>query len=233
MGCPSGKTGTRATNFHIVIAPLPPQDLDPGSNPQQLAEFAWAVFFALNWQLSFAKSHKRDMPDATLAVREIYAHCIELRLNSLTLQPFDSLLRYQYSFAKMPTPGAKFNRFNNLDENNEIGSCNLYGQARQQDSNQMVLYQVKVNRAEYEYISHTFGGDTTKLYAAGKATARSIARYHAYAKGAKKPLRLPARRQRAVAALRRLEQKPAGHDGNQNRLAQANARRRRVEVLHP
>jgi len=184
---------TDSTAFNIVIAPLPPQDLAPGSDPQKLAEFAWAEFFALNWQSSFAKNQLRDVPDttwsfsspnATLAVWETYAHRTELRPNAATLQPFDAAPHYSFGTMPTATPGASFTLFNNLDENNEIGSCNLYGQVGQPGGNQMVLYQAKVNRAEYDYISKNYGGDTAKLYSADRLTRNNIAKYKAYYQGA-------------------------------------------------
>lgn len=198
-----GAAAPDSSGFNIVIAPVPPQDLDPGNDPKKLAEFAWAEFFALNWQSSYPKNQLRDSadlgwnfssPDATLAVWETYAHRTELRPNATTLQPFDAAPHYSFGKMPKPVPGSKavFTLFNNLDENNEIGSCNLYGQVNQPGGNQMVLYQAKVNRVEYDYIRNTFSGDTTKLYAAGARTAANIAKYKAYYKGATSSCNCPA-----------------------------------------
>jgi hypothetical protein len=185
------------TAFTITIAALPPQDLPANATPQQLAEFAWAEFFALNWQSSYPSNQKRDSPDtttwnftkpdATLAVWETYAHRTELLPNKpYTVLPFDA--QPHYSFGKMPLPypgpaKPSFTLFNNLDENNEIGSCDLYGQVNQPGGNRMVLYQAKVNRAEYDYIGANYN-TPAKLQAAADTTAVHIKKYKAYYKGA-------------------------------------------------
>jgi hypothetical protein len=59
-------------------------------------------------------------------------------------------------------PAARFDLFNNLDEDSEINSCNVYlgpadpskGDPTKQP---LVLYQAKVNQAEYDYIKTNFG----------------------------------------------------------------------------
>ncbi|MDO7873698.1 hypothetical protein Q5H93_03060 [Hymenobacter sp. ASUV-10] len=186
------------TAFNITIAALPPQDLPADATPQQLAEFAWAEFFALNWQSSYNTSKLRATPtdtvtwnfrkpDATLAVWETYAHRTELLPNQpYTVLPFDAAPHYSFGKMPLPYPGPaqpSFTLFNNLDENNEIGSCDLYGQVGQPGGNRMVLYQAKVNRAEYNYIGTNYN-TPAKLQAAADTTAVHIKKYKAYYKGA-------------------------------------------------
>jgi hypothetical protein len=179
------------TAYSITIAPLPPRDLPAGATPKQLAEFAWAEFFALNWKAAYTpKNLKRDTPDLTwnfkspadsLVVWETYAHRTELRPFYGAMKPFDSQPSYSYGKKIGPAPGsgASFQLFDNLDENNEIGSCNLYGQVA--SGKPMVLYQAKVNREEYNYIasSNRFNSKDS-LQAATTRTKKNIAAYKAY-----------------------------------------------------
>lgn len=183
------------TAFHITIAPQPPHDLPAGASPKQLAEFAWAEFFALNWQAvrSVAPTWKRDTPDLTwnftqkdapLVVWETYAHRTELRPFYGAMKPFDSQPAYSYGKKIGPIPNAagsaaSFHLFDNLDENNEIGSCNMYGQIP--TGQPMVLYQAKVNREEYEYLASSQRFNTKdSLLAATTRTARAIKTDSAY-----------------------------------------------------
>lgn len=189
-----------ADSFNIQIAPHPPKDLNPGSDPKQLAEFAWAEFFALNWQSSYAKNGLRDSPDTTwsfssagayppLAVWETYAHRTELRPYNNRMKPFDSAPYYSFgdSLTAYPGSGAKFTLFDNIDENNEIGSCNLYAHAdslngQPNPNRQMVLYQAKVNRDEYDYIRTNYP-TKAQLLQATTTTAANIKKYNAYYAG--------------------------------------------------
>ena len=77
--------------FNINFTFFPPKDLDSNATPQQLVEFAWEEFFALNWKSSYSKNQLRDFPDTTwnfssdtnpfpdTLVWETYAHRSELR----------------------------------------------------------------------------------------------------------------------------------------------------------
>ena len=193
-------TGTRETTreapapaFTITIAPTPPQDLDPGSDSVKLAEFAWAEFFAVNWQSSFGKDGLRDHPDnawnyqapnTTLAVWETYAHRSELRPFYGAIKPFDQAPHYSYLITpQAASPGAVLTLFDNLDENSEIGSCTMFGQVQDSVPNgkSMVLYQAKVNRAEYEYVQKNFSTEKA-LYRARANTLKNIKKYDAYYK---------------------------------------------------
>lgn len=156
-------------NINFLMTP-PPDLLDSNATPQQLVEFAWEEFLALNWQSSFEKDGKRDHPDAawsytdtsmaypSLAVWETFAHRTELRPATDVMLPFDNAPHY--SFEVMPTQqlgsNASFGLFNMLDENNEIGSCDIYAHTNTSEKDYRVLFQAKVNRDEYEYLLNKY-----------------------------------------------------------------------------
>jgi hypothetical protein len=150
--------------FIIEFNPLPPADVDSNATPEQLASFAWNEFLALNWKSSYKENGLRDYPDVTwsynhpfpdLTVWETYAHRTELRPYDDKMLPFDREPHYSYGIMPQPYPTElttwSFKLFNNLDENNEIGSCNVYANGGDLLTN-LVFYQAKVNREEYEYI---------------------------------------------------------------------------------
>lgn len=162
----------------IKILPKPPQDLPTRTASQtDLAVFAWQEFLALNWKAAVDAQHppsptnQRGTPDMTWShskpvpkypnplVWQTYAQTTELRPNSPLTIPWANLGLPKYSYATVPVPGnGAFNLWNNLDEDNEIGSCDIYGQyANQKSPKDLVLFQVKVNRDDYEYIRTTFG----------------------------------------------------------------------------
>lgn len=157
--------------FNINFSMNPPPDLlDSNATPQQLVEFAWEEFLALNWQSSYTKDGLRDHADPTwsyndtssafpsLAVWETYAHRTEFRPASNVMLPFDTAPHYSFGVMPKPEPGsnASFELFNVLDENNEIGSCNIYAHTTTDDKEHRVLYQAKVNRDEYDYIRNKY-----------------------------------------------------------------------------
>ncbi len=116
-----------------------------------------------------------------------YAHRSELRPAGVPLdKPFDKVP--EYLFVNMPAQGPgnpSFTLFNNLDEDNEIGSCDVYLGSGEASSQPLVLYQAKVNRAEYDYIKNTFGSDQQdpkgKLARAQAANKESIKEKRQYA----------------------------------------------------
>jgi hypothetical protein len=186
--------GTIDTNFTINFKPVPPSDLDTGADPKKQAEFAWEEFLALNWKSAYSATGKRDFPDTTwtyeseagaypdLNVWETFAHRTELRPYSNKMLPFDTAPHY--SFGDTLTAGTSalatsFKLFNNLDENNEIGSCDMYAHADAFQKQYQVLYEAKVNRDEYEYILNNYP-DTLSLHIATRNTKRNIAKYSAY-----------------------------------------------------
>ena len=173
---------------YINVSYTVPKDLPSDASPELLAKFAWEELVALNWKSSFNSSQRRGQPDTTwnfgqsgaypdLLVWETYAHRSELRPYYGQIQPFDNPPHYSFGNQPAPLPGtnARFDLFNNLDESNEIGSCNLYAY----DTSQMVLYQAKVNRYEYDYIQQYYG-DSTSLAEAATRTQNNISNLSAY-----------------------------------------------------
>jgi hypothetical protein len=171
---------TKKAPFDITFSPFAPKDLDINATPEQLAAFAWNEFLALNWQSSYRQNSKRDDPDlnwsyeqlpAGLTVWETYAHRTELRPYDNKMQDFDN--PPHYSIGDVPIPGLlktdSFLLFNNLDENNEIGSCDVFAH----NKTLRVLYQAKVNKEEYQYIQDHFGTKDS-LLAASTATGKLI-----------------------------------------------------------
>lgn len=183
---------------YINISPNVPCD------PEQedlitFAKFAWEQFLALGWQSSWGQggdnSARRgtadgnwdpktsDYADNYQVVWETYAHVSELRPNgdpaTNNMQPFDN--PPHYSYLDMPAqgdPGASFLLFNNLDEDNEIGSCNIYppGKVREE----LVLYQAKTNRSEYEYRMNTYGSEDELTAAVNKtqSNVQTLKKYY-------------------------------------------------------
>ncbi|PJJ52894.1 hypothetical protein [Hymenobacter chitinivorans] len=189
-GATTGLAGASTdTAFVITFSSLPPAELAAGATPKQLAEFAWAEFLALNWQSNYDTIRKqRDAPDPNwnyhdpspkLTVWETYAHRTELQPANDSIRPFNSAPRYSYGEQiKRARKGVSFSLFNNLDENSEIGSCNLYGQVTSSPQ-QMVLYQAKVNSNEYNYILKRYPKQGS-LGLAIKTNIANIKKYKAY-----------------------------------------------------
>jgi hypothetical protein len=166
----------------IQISPRPPKDLASRTASQtDLAIFAWQEFLALNWKASVDKTHppsplnQRGLPDLTWSYKkqapafpdplvwQTYAQTTELRPNFPLTTPWRNLGIPAYSYQvplAMGSPNAKLNLWNNLDEDNEIGSCDIYSHYTAQPSpKELVLFQVRVNKDEYEYIRLNFGKD--------------------------------------------------------------------------
>jgi hypothetical protein len=177
------KTGTqlnagKAESDYLTITPTPPKDLPSRSaSLEELAKFAWQEFLALNWKSSWGKDHKRGTPDLGWdysmpvpmgyepVVWHTYAETTELRPNGPLATKWDDLGLPRYSYANAPLPdpsdsSISFQLWNNLDENNEIGFCDVYGQYEKQGSpKNLVLFQAKVNKDEYEYVRTSYGKD--------------------------------------------------------------------------
>jgi len=196
--CQQGPAGSSNpdgnTDFPVKFSPLPPKELDANATPEQLVTFAWDEFFALNWRSSYNTNGKRDQPDTSwtyegdsapfpdLLVWETYAHRTELRPASDKMEPFDNAPHYSFKMQPPLAPGASFTLFDNLDENNEIGSCNVYAQVSTFGKSHQVLYQAKVNRDEYDYLYNNYP-TFDKLLAATSTTALNIAKDSAYFPG--------------------------------------------------
>jgi len=155
----------------LTLQPHPPHDVttsqaEPNAQLERdQAWFAWNQFLALTWKATYnpPANHQRGMPDenwnhGSLSsnnmgyhyVFETYAHRTELRPNHRLERSFDSIP--SYSFKQMPTAGSgnpSFTLLNNLDEDNEIGSCDVYLGGT---SSTLMLYQAKVNRVMYDYV---------------------------------------------------------------------------------
>jgi hypothetical protein len=160
---------SEAPVFTIEFNAFVPKELSANATPEQLASFAWSEFFSLNWRSSYSINGKRDYPDTTwgystdsgafpdLAVWETYAHRTELRPYNDSMQPFDNPPHYSIGAVVHPSSdSASFGLFDNLDEANEIGSCNMYARVGQYQKRYRVLYQAKTNRDEYEYIYNNY-----------------------------------------------------------------------------
>lgn len=166
---PSTQTEENPSPFSIEFKPFPPVELDSNATPEQLVSFAWNEFLALNWKSSYSTNGKRDYPDTSwsyasdslpfpdLAVWETYAHRTELRPYSDTMLPFDNPPHYSFGGQLYPeNTQTSFTLFHNLDENNEIGSCDVFAHVSKYQQQYQVLYQAKVNRQEYEYIYNNY-----------------------------------------------------------------------------
>lgn len=169
----------------IPITSTPPQDLPSrDASLGELAQFAWQEFLALSWKSAVAPGASpvglRGKPDPNwsyatagahpeLLVWQTYAQTTELRPNGPLTIPFAELGTPAYSYSGTVTAGPgspSFTLWNNLDEDNEIGSCDVYGQyPSQTPPRNLVLYQVKVNADEYEYLRTNFGADQDKCAA--------------------------------------------------------------------
>ncbi|MDB5008501.1 MAG: hypothetical protein JWP45_2894 [Mucilaginibacter sp.] len=180
------------TSFTINFNPFPPTDLDTCSDAKKLSEFAWEVFLALNWRSSFSLNGKRDYPDTTwsykdtsaaypdLDVWETFAHRTELRPYSDKMLPFNTPPHYSFGDVLKPAnASASFTLFNNLDENNEIGSCDMYAQVNLYQKQYQVLYEAKVNSEEYNYVLNNYPTKASLLQATTN-TQQNIAKYKAY-----------------------------------------------------
>ncbi|NIG55601.1 hypothetical protein [Chitinophaga sp. Cy-1792] len=188
-----------AAQFNITFVPYPPKDLSsPNASEEELISFAWNEFFALNWKSRYYTTNsnfRRGLPDTNwdydkdaapapdLLVWETYAHRVELRRWNDVMNNFDTVPYYQYSKPILADPGVKTNLFNNLDENNEIGSCDVYAQVYKYYKKYQVLYQAKANRDEFNYIKDHYP-TKEKLDSATSKTANNITLDSAYFKGA-------------------------------------------------
>lgn len=171
---------TLAAPPYLPILPTPPHDLaSRNASLEDQAKFAWQEFLALNWKASIDSQHPpsptnpRGTPDLKWSyanpvpafpnplVWQTYAQTTELRPNFPLTTPWQNLSTPKYSYQQVPAAGnGSFTLWNNLDEDNEIGSCDIYGQypaQKKKPRQELTLFQVKVNRAEYEYVRTAFG----------------------------------------------------------------------------
>jgi hypothetical protein len=142
----------------FVISYNLPEDLPEGASEQELAEFAWKEFFALNWESSWENDNLRTTPNENwkldekgtqpkLSVWETFIHRSELRpANGKRTKDLSKGKPY-YTFVDSTTVNSGVNRlelsnyWNVLDEDNEIGSSYLFSNKNQNE----VLYMAKTN----------------------------------------------------------------------------------------
>lgn len=178
--------------FQLTFNPDVPKNLPEDADSVALISFAWNEFFALNWKSTYNTITKeRGYPDKKWSlstnvpypqepvVWETYAHRTELRPYNDTMLAFDKIPKYVYQTTPVVGAGVDFTLFNNLDENNEIGSCDLYAKIIQYGKQLQVLYQAKVNRDEYMYLYNHYP-DSNKLKKAINTTAANIKQFSAY-----------------------------------------------------
>jgi hypothetical protein len=180
-------------NFPVRFSSDIPKNPSAGADSVELITFAWNEFFALNWKSTYNTSTtQRGYPDEKWGyndnapypseplVWETYAHRVELRPYDDKRLPFDKIPKYVYKTTIPSNTGVDLTLFNNLDENNEIGSCDLYANVADYGKKKtQVLYQAKVNRDEYMYVYNVYK-DSTKLKSAVNNTSANIKKYLAY-----------------------------------------------------
>lgn len=167
----------------LIIDFKVPHDLPVGASQEDIANFAWNEFFALNWKAAWTEdSPNRFSPDKTwdmskestptLAVWETYAHRTELRPANGTISESIETGKPSYTFVESDNithnsllKNSKY--WNVLDEDNEIGSAYLFANKNESQ----VLYMAKTNLVEYNYLKKNYP-DTTKLKAAVKKTSK-------------------------------------------------------------
>lgn len=186
IGCPAKKEQPKPLDVqalppYLNISSTIPNDLPRTATLEQVAQFAWQEFLALNWKASIDSTHppsatnQRGNPDPgwnyTMAapaspdplVWQTFAQTTELRPNGPLTTPWASLGIPVYSYFTPPvqgTPTSVNNLWNNLDEDNEIGSCDIYARYSTQPApKELVLFQVRVNQDEYEYLRLNYGPD--------------------------------------------------------------------------
>ncbi|MEL6538331.1 MAG: hypothetical protein AAFQ98_23120 [Bacteroidota bacterium] len=154
-----------------------PGDVSATASTADLSVFAWQEFVALNWK---AQPGARFMPDGAsfadmgnnpdTTVWMTYAHRTEYLTTDNNLGPIGITPVYSYKNppqAGDSVSGNTYMLYNNLDEDNEIGSCYLF-----KDGTDEVQYQAKVNLVEYNY-ARTFGTQTA-MHDAKKATGTQV-----------------------------------------------------------
>lgn len=219
-----GETIPREISARIAAAaaqghPLPTH-LQRPADASWAAMFAWEQFLALSRKADLTPGH-RGSPDSSLQLGEscgrqsaaschplvwqTYAHKVELRPNGPLTTPWSQLgiPNYQNRAYQMPIHrgtgdnqgAASWSLWNNLDEDNEIGSCNVnspFQSTNPHDPRELVLYQVKVNKDEYEYLRVNYGATQHKKGSRLDKAQRQVASYinssanpkHTYYQGA-------------------------------------------------
>ena len=156
-------------NFQENSVPKGPK---PDATKLELYRLAWQQFIALNWPVNTNISGNRAKPNTSsdftflkvtpallpTLVWNTYASKAEVfNHQSDSLPLWSSLSKPIYQYTNQPKPlnkGDKFDLFNNLDENNEIGEAVVFGGAGKGNTSggNQVLYEAKINEAEYSYL---------------------------------------------------------------------------------
>lgn len=178
---------------------LPSGDIPANASQSELADWAWQQFVALGWQSTYdptSSGAERGVPDTTWQISdntspthtvwETFAHRQELRpyKTDLTLD-YDELHIPNYKIGATLNPAdpnnTSFTLLNNLDEDNEIGSALIYlGVPENTSTANLVLYQAKVNRDEYNYIKNTFPDQADDMGTLAKAASNNKANIKTY-----------------------------------------------------
>lgn len=158
------------------------------SSPEQMAEFAWQEFIALNWPAAAnpdlnSSGYRRGTPStATLGatgaggtvVWETFAHRVELYPGPQGALPEieDAPINYQYpSFVTITSgTGTTKTLFNNLDEASEITLADMYytPMVSANTVEASLLYEAKANNVIYDYVrDNGFQDQATRNAAAG------------------------------------------------------------------
>ncbi len=186
----------------ILDGMFPPHDVDENSSALEQAIFAWKEMIALSWQSTYnTTSFERGRPDKSWTYKagtpqqpmvwETYAHRLEYRpKGDVITKAFDSAPAYAFDLqgkTKIDWGDIKQDEhFILLDEDNEIGSCYLFGgpnnpsAAKPEDKVQnLVMYMAKLNRTEYNYRKNFFNSSQSiaKGTAASKLDIQQISAY--------------------------------------------------------
>ena len=173
---PSVQRGTRITTGDMVrMNPRMPSDIyrpsaAQGARHRELAIFAWLEFISLNVA---ANPAQRGQPSGSFAesgfvaagardslVWETFQHRSELFPFNAGVptppQPFNGPPTYIFDVNNAPyNPGISL--FNNLDEASQIGQNSVFFPALTgQDEDHQVLFQVKVNQVQSDYVLDNF-----------------------------------------------------------------------------
>lgn len=192
----------------LTFGPDVPHDIERKAPSDEynteLAVWAWQQFVALGWKATYdagSLNFQRGTADTSwnlsdgtpdTVVWETFAHRSELRPWGVPLTAsFDSKPDYltEVRANGMLSQGmdqngnpASFTLLNNLDEDNEIGSADIYvGAVTAPTTTSLILYQAKTNRDEYDYIKNIFGaGQADPKGALAVAAANNLANIKAH-----------------------------------------------------
>lgn len=190
-------------HYSVVFDSKVPVDPAGGytSTPQQMAEFAWKEFAALNWPAATStvpksSGFKRGMPDTSAklgttgsggtVVWETFAHRVELypgrKSYTMPIPDLpaieDAPTNYEYGLsATVVTPvGVDTALFNNLDEASEITLADMYytPMVAPNTVEASLLYEAKANNVIYNYVKDNKYQNALPRSEAAANTAKKI-----------------------------------------------------------